>query len=159
MRRGPCQGVNGSSDHGSNARHRGPQKYLRQSHPGAVREKSVGTGVLVKAYAVALPAREDHESCASSFRPAQFRAYTGKWDGTRFSDGKFSFTFKGSSNTGAWTGVSEMTPVVCRLLRSVRSGIVRQRDDRRRSSSDGRTADEAGRAPPSSSTEPPSETR
>jgi hypothetical protein len=39
-------------------------------------------------------------------------AYTGKWDGTRFSDGKFSFTFKGSSDTGAWTGVSEMTPVV-----------------------------------------------
>lgn len=38
--------------------------------------------------------------------------YTAKWDGTRFSDGNFSFTFKGSSNAGVWSGVPEMTPVV-----------------------------------------------
>jgi hypothetical protein len=38
--------------------------------------------------------------------------YTGKFDGARFSDGKATFSLKGSSNTGAWTGVAEVTPVV-----------------------------------------------
>lgn len=38
--------------------------------------------------------------------------YTAKWDGTRFNDGKMSFTFKGASSTGVWTGVAHPTPVV-----------------------------------------------
>jgi hypothetical protein len=38
--------------------------------------------------------------------------YTGKFDGAGFSDGKATFSLKGSSNTGVWTGVAEVTPVV-----------------------------------------------
>ena len=38
--------------------------------------------------------------------------YTGKFDGARFSDGKATFSLKGASNAGAWTGVAEVTPVV-----------------------------------------------
>jgi hypothetical protein len=39
-------------------------------------------------------------------------AYTGKFDGASFSDGKVTFSLKGSSNTGIWTGLAEATPVV-----------------------------------------------
>jgi hypothetical protein len=38
--------------------------------------------------------------------------YTGRFDGARFSDGKATFSLKGASNAGAWTGVAEVTPVV-----------------------------------------------
>ena len=38
--------------------------------------------------------------------------YTGRFDGARFNDGKVIFSLKGTSNTGAWTGVAEVTPVV-----------------------------------------------
>jgi hypothetical protein len=38
--------------------------------------------------------------------------YTAKWDGTRFSDGKMAFTFKGTSSTGVWMGAPLLTPVV-----------------------------------------------
>jgi hypothetical protein len=38
--------------------------------------------------------------------------YTGRFDGARFSDGKATFSLKGTSNTGVWTGVAEVTPVV-----------------------------------------------
>jgi hypothetical protein len=47
--------------------------------------------------------------------------YTGKWDGTRFTDGKMQFTFKGASNTGVWTGVPEVAPVVHTLLGTVQT--------------------------------------
>lgn len=39
-------------------------------------------------------------------------SYTGKWDGTQVTDGKLTFTFKGTPGAGVWTGVSEATPVV-----------------------------------------------
>jgi hypothetical protein len=38
--------------------------------------------------------------------------YTGKWDGASFSDGKATFSLKGASNSGVWTGVAEVTPVI-----------------------------------------------
>lgn len=38
--------------------------------------------------------------------------YSGKWDGSSVKDGKLSFTFKGASGSGVWTGVPEATPVV-----------------------------------------------
>jgi hypothetical protein len=38
--------------------------------------------------------------------------YTGRFDGARFDDGKATFSLTGASNTGAWTGVAEVTPVV-----------------------------------------------
>jgi hypothetical protein len=46
--------------------------------------------------------------------------YTAKWDGTRLSDGKMAFTFKGTSNTGIWSGAPLVTPVV-----HTASGMVR----------------------------------
>ena len=54
--------------------------------------------------------------------------YTGKWDGTQFTDGKMTFTFKGASNTGIWTGVSEVTPVVHTDFGKVETVQQRERD-------------------------------
>jgi hypothetical protein len=47
--------------------------------------------------------------------------YTAKWDGTRVTDGKMTFTFKGASNTGVWTGVPLVTPVVHTLFGTVQT--------------------------------------
>jgi hypothetical protein len=38
--------------------------------------------------------------------------YTGKWDGTSIIDGKLTYTFKGNSGSGGWSGKTEATPVV-----------------------------------------------
>jgi hypothetical protein len=38
--------------------------------------------------------------------------YTARWDGARISDGKMTFTFKGTPNTGIWMGAPLVTPVV-----------------------------------------------
>ena len=54
--------------------------------------------------------------------------YTGKWDGTQFTDGKMTFTFKGASNTGIWTGVPELTPVVHTDFGKVETVQQRERD-------------------------------
>lgn len=54
--------------------------------------------------------------------------YTGKWDGTQFTDGKMTFSFKGASNTGAWTGVPEVTPVVHTDFGKVETVQQRERD-------------------------------
>jgi hypothetical protein len=54
--------------------------------------------------------------------------YTGKWDGTQFTDGKMSFTFKGAPNTGVWTGVPEVTPVVHTDFGMVETVQQRERD-------------------------------
>ena len=54
--------------------------------------------------------------------------YTGKWDGTHFTDGKMTFTFKGASNTGIWTGVPEVTPVVHTDFGKVETVQQRERD-------------------------------
>lgn len=50
-------------------------------------------------------------------------AYTGKFDGARFSGGKVTFSLKGSSNTGTWTGLAEVTPVVHTHLGMVQTVI------------------------------------
>jgi hypothetical protein len=47
--------------------------------------------------------------------------YTGKWDGTHLTDGKMTFTFKGASNTGIWSGVPLVTPVVHTVLGTVQT--------------------------------------
>jgi hypothetical protein len=47
--------------------------------------------------------------------------YIAKWDGTRFADGKMSFTFKGSANTGVWSAVPLVTPVVHTLFGTVQT--------------------------------------
>ncbi len=39
-------------------------------------------------------------------------AYTGTWDGARFTDGKLTLGYKGATNAGGWTGVPETTPVI-----------------------------------------------
>ena len=54
--------------------------------------------------------------------------YTGKWNGTQFTDGKMTFTFKGASNTGIWTGVPELTPVVHTDFGKVETVQQRERD-------------------------------
>lgn len=38
--------------------------------------------------------------------------YTGKFDGSHFNDGNVTFSLKGASNRGVWSGVAEVTPVV-----------------------------------------------
>ena len=38
--------------------------------------------------------------------------YTGKWDGTRFTDGKMTYAFRGASGAGIWTLTREVTPIV-----------------------------------------------
>jgi hypothetical protein len=50
-------------------------------------------------------------------------AYTGKFDGAGFSDGKVTFSLKGASNTGIWTGLAEATPVVHTHLGMVQTVI------------------------------------
>jgi hypothetical protein len=47
--------------------------------------------------------------------------YTGKWDGTRFTDGKLTYAFKGASGTGIWTLTREVTPVVHTTLGTVQT--------------------------------------
>jgi hypothetical protein len=38
--------------------------------------------------------------------------YTGRWDGNAVSDGKLTFTFKGASGVGGWTGKPTLTTVL-----------------------------------------------
>jgi len=47
--------------------------------------------------------------------------YTAKWDGSRFSDGKMTFTFRGAPNTGVWRAAPLVTPVVHTLLGTVQT--------------------------------------
>jgi hypothetical protein len=47
--------------------------------------------------------------------------YTGKWDGTRFTDGKMQFNFRGASGMRIWTGAREVTPVVHTLSGTVQT--------------------------------------
>ncbi|HXP27290.1 MAG TPA: hypothetical protein VN891_15980, partial [Steroidobacteraceae bacterium] len=47
--------------------------------------------------------------------------YTAKWDGSHFSDGKMTFTFKGAPNTGVWRAAPLVTPVVHALLGTVQT--------------------------------------
>ena len=48
-------------------------------------------------------------------------AYTGKWDGTHFTDGKLTYAFKGASGAGIWTLTREVTPVVHTTLGTVQT--------------------------------------
>ena len=47
--------------------------------------------------------------------------YTGKWDGTRFTDGKMTYAFKGASGAGVWTLTREVTPIVHTTLGTVQT--------------------------------------
>jgi hypothetical protein len=47
--------------------------------------------------------------------------YTGKWDGTHFTDGKMTYAFKGATGTGIWTLTREVTPVVHTTLGTVQT--------------------------------------
>jgi hypothetical protein len=47
--------------------------------------------------------------------------YTGKWDGTHFTDGKMTYAFKGASGAGVWTLTREVTPVVHTTLGTVQT--------------------------------------
>jgi hypothetical protein len=53
--------------------------------------------------------------------PGLTATYTGKWDGTHFTDGKMTYAFKGTSGTGTWTLTREVTPVVHTTLGTVQT--------------------------------------
>lgn len=58
---------------------------------------------------------------AAGIFPGLSGTYTGRFDGNGFSDGKATFSWKGASNTGAWTGLAEVTPVVHTNMGMVRT--------------------------------------